>query len=350
MRVIGRLILSAILLVLTGLLMAVASFAPGLFFGFYTDFSKQILQTIAGVTGQLPFALWEWLLVLIVLIVFWALAKNRKFIRWLIGIVTACCFGALVFMALWGLNYFAPSVAEQIGLQEQTYSVEQLRQTVVYFADQAGQAANEVERDSDGSMVRDLDSWTQQAGKGYEVLAQSNEFFRDAGGPVKKLMSGKLFSHMGFTGIFVPFTAEANVNPDSNVVGMPFTMCHEIAHRLTVARENEANFCAFLACLEHDDPDFVYSGWYSAFLYVYNALYKQDRTAALAVADSLDETLRRDINAANAHYAQYDSPVQEAAQKVNDVYLKTVGDEDGSESYGKAADLLVAWYIQTGGR
>ena len=50
--------------------------------------------------------------------------------------------------------------------------------------------------------------------------------------------------------------------------------------------------------------------------------------------------------AANEHYAQYEGKVQDAAQKVNDAYLKAFSEESGVQSYGEVADLLIAWYLQ----
>ena len=38
--------------------------------------------------------------------------------------------------------------------------------------------------------------------------------------------------------------------------------------------------------------------------------------------------------------------MQDAAQKVNDVYLKAFNEESGVQSYGEAADLLIAYYLQ----
>ena len=345
MRMIRRVILSAVLLAVTGLAMAAAAWLPPEIMVFYTDFSRQTLAAIANVTGVIPFALWEWLVVIAVLLALYFLFKCRKkILGWLAGCLVALSCGALVFMALWGLNYFAPT-PQPLQMQADTYTVQQLQETAMYMAQQAGQAAELVERDENGDMQADFDAWVQIANDGYDVLAQEDAFFAGSHAPVKPLLSGRLFSHMGFTGIFVPFTAESNINTETSAVSLPFTMCHELAHRLTVARENEANFCAFLACIANEDPDFQYSGWYSGFVYTYNALYQADRAAALAVSDSLPPTLRRDINASNAYYAQYDSVVQDAAQKVNDAYLKTVGDENGAESYGKAADFLVAWYV-----
>lgn len=60
--------------------------------------------------------------------------------------------------------------------------------------------------------------------------------------------------------------------------------------------------------------------------------------------------MRADIQAANEHYAQYEGKVQDAATKVNDTYLKAFSEESGVQSYGEAADLLIAWSHQTGVR
>ena len=38
--------------------------------------------------------------------------------------------------------------------------------------------------------------------------------------------------------------------------------------------------------------------------------------------------------------------MQDAAQKVNDTYLKAFSEESGVQSYGEAADLLIAWYLE----
>lgn len=346
MKVIGRLILSAILVVVTGLLMAVASFAPDVIFSFYTDFSRQAMDAIASVTGKLPFPLWQWLLLVIVLMTFYDLFKHGKILAWLAGLVATVCTFVLVFTALWGLNYYAPPVETRVGLQVGSYSAQQLQQAAQYMAQQAALEADAVSRLEDGTVAADTQLWAQQVGEGYDVLAEQYPFFRAPREPVKVLLAGKAFSYAGFTGMFVPFTAEAGVNPETYPAALPFTMSHEAAHRLGVAREDEANFAAFLACIHHPDADFRYSGWYSAYIYIYNALYKVDKAAALEVKDSICPQLRQDVEKTNSHYAQYDSPVQEAAQKANDVYLKAAGDADGTQSYGKAADLLVAWYLK----
>lgn len=351
MRTIGRLILSAVLLLLTALMAAAATYLPELFFSFYTDFSKNVLSFLSGVTGPFPFAVWQVLLVLIVLLALYFLVRcfsqKKGLLAWLAGVVLLASLLVFLFVGLWGLNHFAPSIADRVGLEANGgFTKEQLTAATRYMADQAGIWADRVERDKNGDLAIDFQAMAAQAPEGYAALARENDFFSGSDAPVKKLLADKAFSYMGLTGIFVPFTGESGVNPDAYSAAIPFTMCHELAHRLTVAPEDEANFCAFLACQASSDPAFQYSGWYSAFVYTYNALHKVDRDAAYAIWNTMSPRLQQDCRNATAHYDQYEGEVQETAQKVNDAYLKAFREESGVQSYGEAADLLIAWYLQ----
>lgn len=350
MRTIGRLISAAIILLLTGACVAAAMYVPD-FFAYYTPLSQQVLKAISSVTGLFPFAVWEWVLVLIVLLVLYTLVRvftqKRSFFCWLAGVVLLICVLLFLFVALWGVNHWGPSISEKLGLPVSQYTVDQLEEATRYMAGKASQWAEQVPRDENGDMVIDLKTMPKTAGKSYEPLTAQHSFFAGSTAPVKPLLSSEAFSYMGITGIFIPFTGEGCINKDTYASSLPFTMCHEAAHRLTVAAEDEANFCAFLACEASSDPSFHYSGWYSAFVYCYNALHKVNAERAWALWDTaLSERVRQDCRNANTHYDQYEGEVQEAVQKVNDVYLKTFNEESGVQSYGEVADLLIAWYFQ----
>jgi len=354
MRTVGRLILTAVFLLLTAILAAIANYMPDLFFAYYTDFSRDALAFLSGITAPFPFAVWEVLLALLVLLALYFLVRNlaqrKGFFCWLSGVALLLSILLFAFVGLWGLNHFAPPVAEQVDLQVAGgYTKEQLKETVQYMADQAGIWADQVERDENGDLVMDPDALAKQASEGYAVLAQSNPFFAGSSAPAKKLLVDEAFSYMGITGIFIAFTGESCYNPGSYPASIPFTMCHELAHRLTVAPEDEANFCAFLACQESSVPVFQYSGWYSAFVYTYNALHQVDREAAYAIWDTMSPLLQQDCRSASDHYDRYEGEVQEVAQKVNDAYLKAFREESGIQSYGEVADLLIAWYLQEAG-
>lgn len=350
MRFVGRLILSAVILLLTAAVGAAACYLPNLFFAFYTDFSRNAAEFLAGISGPFPFALWQVLLVLLVLLLLYGLVrtfvKKRGLLCWLAGVVVTASVLVFLFVGLWGVNHFAPPVAQRVGLTVTEYSKEQLLSTTRYMAGQAGQWADRVDRDENGDMAVNFSRLAAGAGEGFDRLEEENDFFRLDDPVVKPLLAGESFSYLGVTGIYIPFTGESCVNPNTYNASIPFTMCHELSHSLTVAPEDEANFCAFLACLNNEDPAFQYSGWYTAFVHTYNALKEADPEAAAQIWDGLSQSLRRDCDQATQYYDQYEGEVQDAAKKFNDTYLKAFQEESGIRSYGEVTDLLIAWYLE----
>lgn len=351
MKTIGRLLLSAIFLVLTGLLVLAAKYAPALVFSVYPAFSKKALAAIGAVTGAFPFALWELLAALLIL---WALytlvrvfTQRRSILCWLAGLVLGACVGLFAFVGLWGLNHYGPSVGAQLGLSVREYTTEELTAATRYYAAQVTGLATSVPRDEKNcAQLSSFDTLAAQAGEGYDRLSAQYPLFSAAQPSVKRLASWRMFSQFGITGIFVCFTSESCVNPDTHEVWLPFTMCHELAHRQSVAAEDGANFCAYLACMENSDVQFRYSGALAAYVYCHNALSKVSQSAASEIWGQLDSGVQADIRAANAHYAQYEGKVQDAATKINDTYLKAFSEESGAQSYGEVADLLICWYLR----
>ena len=348
----ARVIASAILLVLTGVLIACAVYAPEFVFSFYPALSRKALAVLAAVTGLFPFSVFE---LLVVLAALWAvytfirvLIRRHGLVRWASGVLLGVSVCLFAFVALWGLNHFGPELSEKIGLEVTEYSKEELIAASEYYLAHANALSEQMPHAADGTtLFSDFASLSKQAGEGYETLGKTYEVFTGSTVPVKRLLSGRLFSYMGVTGIFVCLTGESNVNPETYAASLPSTMCHEIGHRMGCAGEDEANFCAFLACQANDSAEFQYSGYYSAFIRCYNSLYKVDREAAAALWNAASPYIQADIRAANAHYAQFEGKVQQAAQTVNDTYLKAFSEELGVQSYGAVTDYLIAWYQQT---
>lgn len=351
MKAVGRVILSAIFVVLTGLAAAAAKFLPEFVFGFYSDWSRKWIGQIASVTTRLPFSLWEVLAVLALLWFFYTLVRMIRtksgLLRWLSGVLLGLCAAVAIFVGMWGLNHFGPGVGENLGLSVRPYSRDELVSATQYYAAQAAVCSDQIARDESGlAVIADFQTLSDKAGGGYQPLAAQNRQFTGSLLPVKKTLFWPLFSRFGITGIFVCFTGESCVNPDTPSVWLPFTMCHELAHRQAVAAEDDANFCAYLACMSNEDAQFRYSGAFAAYVYCHNALSKIDANAASEIWYALPEGVRRDAEAANAHYEQYEGKVQDAATKINDAYLRAFSEESGVQSYGEVADLLIAWYQQ----
>ena len=168
MKAIGRAILSAIFLVLTGLMLAAAKYAPQLVFSFYPAWSRKALAALSSVSALLPIALWE---VLAGLAILWLLytfvcifTRRRGFLNWLTGVLLAVCVGVFLFTGLWGLNHFGPGVGETLGLDVREYSKEELIAATNYYAAQATQYAGTVQRDEQGrAQFADFQTLSKQA-------------------------------------------------------------------------------------------------------------------------------------------------------------------------------------------
>ena len=352
LRFIRRSILAAALLLIAGLAMACAEPLQALIFPSYRTLSLKMLGAISSVTGLLPFAVWEILLVLLLLGLLYSvihmISRKLRFLDWLSGLLLGVSVFAFLFVALWGLNHYAPPLSEELGLEVREYTRDELIAATEYYMGKANTCAGAVAREADGTLAaQDFGALADIAADSYAPLAAEYPIFDGGTQRVKRARLAEIpMNYSGTTGIFIPFTAESTVNPDTYGASLAHTMCHEIAHRYAIAAEDEANFAAFLACEASEDADFRYSGYYSAFIYCYNALYKADPAAASALWTDDYALLRADCKAANVHYDQYEGKVQDAAQKVNDTYLKAFSEESGVQSYGEAADYLISWFLK----
>lgn len=350
-KTILRLTTSAGLLLLTGILLLLANYLTPVFFSFYPAFSRWITGILAGMTSVLPVPLWELLVVAAVLWFFISLVRaivKRRMVRWATGLLLLVSIFVTAFVGFWGLNYYAPPMQERLGLSDRKFTPEELEEAAVYYRDMANRLAPTVARKEDGTMADyDFSALSKAAGEGYEVLAQTMECFDGSTVGVKKLLSSALYGKSGMTGTFLCLTGESCVSTTTYCANLPFTMCHEIGHRMAFARENEANFAAFLACAVNPRPEFQYSGYYAAFRYCYNALYSVDPEAAARVWQGVSAQVYADYMGAVEHYKSLrDETASQVTDKVYDTYLKSFSVKSGVQSYGEVTDLLLAWHFE----
>lgn len=350
-KVISRLALSGVCLVITTILVLFAKYTKDLFFHFYPDLSRKLLGWLSALNSAIPVALWELILVGILLWGLYTFLRSLQPFRlhiWFSGVLLTLSVGVLIFVALWGLNYFAPSMESRMGLKERQYTTDELKEATAYYRDMANEWAPEVKRDERGAMVNyDFYDLAERSAEGFQVLGEEFSCLNGCNDGVKPLLFSKFFAMTGTTGMFIAFTGESTVSTETYPAAVPFTMCHEIGHRMAFAREDEANFAGFLACIENDAPEFRYSGYYMAFIYCYNALYKVDAGAAESMWYGADEYLAADCNASAKHYEERKSDTLSAVTDVvYDNYLQSFDVESGVQSYGEVADLLLAWYFE----
>ena len=247
---------------------------------------------------------------------------------------------------MWNAAYYASSFQERSGLNAELYSVETLAQVTALFAQKAAEFSTQVERDENGLFAESLEAVFDQGPAVYENLVQEFPFLElEPSVRVKPLFFSRLQSILGFTGVYFPFTGEANVNIDAPACMLPATVAHEMAHQRMVASEQEANFVGIAAAVTSGDPVFQYSGYLFGLVQLCNALAPVDRDAWNAIVQQyFTQGMANDWNANNAYWAELSSPVEETAEQVYDSFLKGNDQELGIRSYGACVDLLVAYF------
>ena len=186
---------------------------------------------------------------------------------------------------------------------------------------------------------------TNTASKAFDNLSLAYPIFKGKYGSPKPILSSKFMSRMEITGIFWPFTLEANVNIHAPDYTIPATMAHEMAHLRGFMREDEANYIAFLACNYSDDLVFKYSGTMLALNSAGNALYREDPMLYSKTRNHYNDGMVSDLRHKSNYWSQFnDTVISTASNKMNDTYLKANNQKDGIKSYGRIVDLLLAGY------
>ena len=324
----------------------------------YPYVTRTVQDVLAEWSGSVDFCLWQLVVLLIIIVAIAALvliiALHWNPVRLIGWVAAGVSLLVLLHTVVYGLNYHAGSIADDIRMDVYDYTVDELVDAAEYYRDQANTLAVQMERDENGDLVySDFETLASQAGSGFRSLVRDRSFSIFAGTtlPVKKLGWSNIYTAMGITGITMGITGEAAVNPSIPAVSIPFTMCHEMAHRMCIATEGDANFAAFLAASVNENPEFRYSAYYMAYRYCYLALKNADTYDAITAADTVAAgacaELQHDMDAySNFFKKNQDETATRLANTANDTYLKASGDEKGIDSYNSVSDLLVSWHYQ----
>ena len=312
---------------------------------------------LAGWSGSVDFLLWQLLAVALAVVILASLvaviAAKKSIIAWGGWVLSACSLVYLLHTMVWGLNYYTGPLSEDLRMEMGQYTLEELAEATEYYRDRANILAQQVDRSGGALVYPEFGELADRAYMGFQRLVYDRSYPVFAGStlPVKQLGWADMYTSMGITGVTFGLTGEAAVNPQIPDVLLPFTMCHEMAHRMCIASERDANFAAFLACSVHPDVEFEYSAYFMAFRYCFNALASVKTVDAAQftaqLREGIDPQLQQDLNDYAAFFREnQDAAATELANTANDTYLKTSGEKSGIKSYSEVCDLLVNWHIQ----
>lgn len=240
-----------------------------------------------------------------------------------------------------GINYYATDFVTIGKLEVAEYTSQELEETCEKIVSRLTELSTQVPRKEDGTLKVGKNDYTdakyvmQQLGKQYDR-------FQGYYPNPKPLMVSEILSYQQLSGVYSPFTIEANFNEDMTPYYIPFTMCHELAHLKGFMKEEEANYIAYLACTSSDLKVFEYSGYMLGYSYCIGELRHLDNEAYQRIISTLPEVVRQEFAKNNEFWDYYDGMIANVSDKVNDTYLKVNAQADGIRSYNKVVGLIVA--------
>ncbi|MCR3923276.1 MAG: DUF3810 domain-containing protein [Firmicutes bacterium] len=327
-----------------------------------TIYSRRVFfamnQILSRCTGHLPFSLAEMVVLLLgiiavrvigIFIVKMVTDKENRLKRVANFLANTLIVISLIYFAfnlVWGFNYYRLPFATIAGLEVEPTSVVELEGLCKSLIDKANRQRTTTAENNEGVMrLRDGRAHVfTSAGEGFSMAASIYPQLGGTYGQAKGVRISEVMSYANITGIYFPFTGEANVNTTIPDYMLPSTTCHELAHQRGFAREDEANYIAYLTCILHPHPDFQYSGTLLAVIYATNALYRHDPERAQLLTTEYGAGLQRDLAHRRLFWQRYEGPLENISREINDSYLKANRQEDGVHSYGRMVDLLLAAY------
>lgn len=301
----------------------------------YPYLTRTVQTFLAQWGGGLDFCIWQVAVVALLLIalvtVVLMIVLRWNFFQWLGWVLTAISCLWLLNTGIYGLNDYAGPLASDIRLNVTEYTLKEMEDAAIHYRDLANSLADQVNRDNEGQAIYpEFDALAQQAGDGFKTLTYDYSYSIFAGStlPVKKLGWSDMYTSKGITGVTVGMTGEAAVNPDTPDLLLPFAMCHEMAHRMCISIDRDANFAAFLAGQANSSKEFQYSAYLMAYRYCTRALYEQGTPEATTAAARIDSGVNAKM--------RYD---MDFCIRNSDFLEKMASDSE-------VADLLVSWHIQ----
>jgi len=307
-------------------------------------------------TGFLPFSVAEWLLILFVLaLCVYPVISVIRIVRSKEKLYTVLDSLRLLIMALgivflWfmigaGTNYYRYEFSKFSGLEIEKSTEDELYGLCEELVEKANEARAALGIRDDEIFVSSMTNRERASvcRDAMEKLSEQYDVLEGFYPYAKPVLFSRAMSEFNITGVYFPWTVESNINTDVPDYSKASTTCHELSHLRGFMREDEANYIGYLACVNSDSAELKYSGYMLALIISMNKLYDADKDKYFTLRSKYNDGVSLDLINNSRYWEQFeDTVLSTAGEKMNDTYLKANSVEDGTKSYGRMVDLLLA--------
>jgi hypothetical protein len=345
-----RLIL-ALLLPIQLVLLRVLKLFPEFIETYYSQGFYPYISTVSRyLFGWIPFSIGDVFYLLIsILAIRWLYKNVRRLsfepVRFFLDILATLSIVYFVFNLLWGFNYYRVPLYKTLNVKTD-YTTAQL----ISVTERLISKSNEIHRSLGfaDSMKVEIPYTQQEIFKksidGYKNLESEYPYLAYSPSSIKKSGWSLGLTYMGYSGYYNPFSGEAQVNKLIKTYKFPVVSCHEQAHQLGYAAENEANFIATLATLANDDKYIRYTGYIFALRYCINEIARRDIDTYHEIVKTINPGILASYKEMRDFWAQYQNPFETFSKLFWDQFLKANNQSKGIMSYSYMVALVVNHY------
>ena len=306
------------------------------------ELKKKIHQTIFSISNfSIGDLFYISLFIYLVVIIYKILRKKTRH-RYIIKLLKIVNILYFIYQIFWGLLYFQSPIIEKLPTKK--ISEETLSKLTLKYIHKTNTTRNYVSQDKNGIFyLKNLEETKN------EILENQRKIPRKYSNKryllidnFKPTLFGKYFSYTGILGYYNPFTSEAQYNPRLPATYIPFTLAHESAHQLGFAREQEANFIAYLICKNSNNPELEYSANLYVLKSLLNAQLEKNPEFVGQAKLFLSDAVKRDLEYNKIFYEQHQGWINNLFYATNDLFLKS-NRQEGSITYSYFIELLVRY-------
>lgn len=348
-----------VLLILLTILIKFVSWYPGWVEANYTRGVYPVISKVLRfLLGWIPISIGDILYIALIIIIVYKVCTffrllfkrklNRKyFILALQQGIFIFLFLYVSFNLLWGLNYNRKGIAYQLNLEVKKYTIEDLDTLTSVLLERVNHYAETVTEQQRGTFNRKKKLFNA-AILAYGEAEKQYPFLQYQPASVKPSLFSYLGNYLGFQGYYNPYSGEGQVNTTIPRFLEPYVTTHEIAHQLGYAKENEANFVAFLVCRAYDNSAFRYSLYYDLYHYAIVEVYRRDTALGKSFQEKLHPQVKKDRKSYKDFYNRYKNPIEPIIMWGYGEFLKANNQPAGKMTYNEVVAWLVAYFKKFG--
>ena len=327
------------------------------FADFITNTTGKFFRALLSyMTYIFPFSVAEMLLwfspvLLAIIIVFAVKCANvswRSFSRFVSGFLALVVSVYSLFVFTMGTAYYGTGFAEKTGIERRDVSAEELYETAKLLVDRAAELSEDMmyPEGTYSALPYTFSEMNKKLNESYKKLCLKYDGIDDITTRAKPVILSPLWTYTHISGVYSFFTGEANVNTNYPDFVIASSAAHEMAHQRGVVTEDEANFAAFLVCVESDDVFLQYAGYMDMCNTIMSSLASASGELYSKLWSEMPEKIRGDFAAYSAFFDKYrDNVAADISDAVNNAYIESHNQPEGVRSYGLVADLVVSYML-----